>query len=285
MKLNNHADNGLYHFRLFLMPFYRHSYIKYASTVFSLYIEDLLHITSTLHASLILISYHWNDSCTITNGSVLSLLVIGFTYALISSENLSPLCLYLLPWFAQLGSALADLITGTGPIMLSFPRDSQYIGRRPTSWPLGSWPKTGPSFDSHVIRCASAPVNGPDTGELSLCAKQTRRLTWCRAIVLIGYVRLRERLCLGRVHSEQAIPSSCTLQRPLPFPVSLLRRTPRWSGYLLNKGEIKCCERLKIQKWPAKIRGDGEEGWLGYRCNPFFPLAILGATISKLLPL
>ncbi|TSN67120.1 hypothetical protein Baya_8936 [Bagarius yarrelli] len=36
-----------------------------------------------------------------------------------------------------LGSALADLITGTGPIVLLFPRDSQYIGRRPTSWPLG----------------------------------------------------------------------------------------------------------------------------------------------------
>lgn len=153
----------------------------------------------------------------------MALMVIGFTYALISSENLSPLCLCLLPWFAQLGSALADLITGTGPIMLSFPRDNQYIGRRSTSWPLGSWPKTGQSFDSHVIRCASAPVNGPDAGELSLCAKQTRRLTWCREIALIGCVEFRERLCPGRAHSEQAIPSSCTLERPLPFPGSQLR--------------------------------------------------------------
>lgn len=179
------------------------------------------------HASLLLISCHWNDSCTNTNGSALSVLVIGFTYALISSENLSPLCLCLLPCFAQLGSALADLITGTGPIMLSFPRDSQYIGKRPTSWPLGSWPKTGLSFDSHVIRCASAPVNGPDAGEPSLCAKQTRRLTWCWAIPLIGCVGLGKRLCPGRAHSEQAIPSSCALQRPLPFPEGLLSRNSK----------------------------------------------------------
>lgn len=171
---------------------FRHKYLKYMyiDCIFIICRRHTVHLTSIFHASLILISYHWNDSCTITNGSALSLLVIGFTYALISSENLSPLCLCLLPWFAQLGSALADLITGTGPIMLSFPRDSQYIGRRPTSWPQGSWPKTGLSFDSHVIRCASAPVNGPDAGEPSLCAKQTRRLTWCWAIALIGCVEL-----------------------------------------------------------------------------------------------
>lgn len=102
------------------------------------------------------------------------------------------------------------------------PQRQQYIGRRPTSWPLGSWPKTGLSFDSHVIRCASAPVNGPDAGEPSLCAKQTRRLTWCRAIAMIGCVGSRERLCPGRANSEQAIPSSCALQRPLPFPEGLL---------------------------------------------------------------
>lgn len=200
-------------------------HFKYTYTIFSVYIEDLLQITFTFHASLILRSHHWNDSCTITNGSALSLLVIGFTYALIASENLSLLCLCLLPWFAQMGSALADLITGT--IVLSFPRDSQYIGRCPTSWPLGSWPKTGPSFDSHVIRCASALVNGPDAGESSLRAKQTRRLTWCRAIALIGCVSLGERLCPGRAHSEQAIPSSCALQRPLPFPENLLSRNAR----------------------------------------------------------
>lgn len=185
--------------------------------------------------------YDQNSPHTNTLDLTLNPSVIGFTYAFISSESLSPLCLCLLPWSAQLGSALADLITGPGPSTVSFPRDSLYIGRRPATQPLGSqpgsllrqaWALTAVSSGVHLH-----PLMGPDAGEPGLCtsANEEAHLVQCAGADWASGAQ-GERSRPGTVHSKWAKPSSCAPPRPLPLSRKpAAEKTLRCPGYIFSQ--------------------------------------------------